>query len=82
MKCEFCDGETRQKRVKRQHWLNGALYIVENVSAEVCAECGERYFYARTLDAIDAYLSRQHEVKARLNVEVVRLGLEFGQAVA
>nr|VFK43099.1 MAG: YgiT-type zinc finger domain-containing protein [Candidatus Kentron sp. TC]VFK56759.1 MAG: YgiT-type zinc finger domain-containing protein [Candidatus Kentron sp. TC] len=75
MKCEFREGETRQKRVKRQHWSNGALTIVENVSAEVCAECGERYFHARTLDEIDDYLSKQHEVKARLNVEVVRLGL-------
>nr|VFK18652.1 MAG: YgiT-type zinc finger domain-containing protein [Candidatus Kentron sp. LPFa]VFK33015.1 MAG: YgiT-type zinc finger domain-containing protein [Candidatus Kentron sp. LPFa] len=75
MKCDFCEGETRQKRVKRQHWLNGALYIVENVSAEVCTECGERYFHARTLNDIDDYLSKQHEVKARLNVEVVRFEL-------
>nr|VFJ98037.1 MAG: YgiT-type zinc finger domain-containing protein [Candidatus Kentron sp. H]VFK00157.1 MAG: YgiT-type zinc finger domain-containing protein [Candidatus Kentron sp. H]VFK03371.1 MAG: YgiT-type zinc finger domain-containing protein [Candidatus Kentron sp. H] len=80
MKCEFCNGETRQKRVKRQHWLNGVLTIVENVSAEVCAECGERYFHARTLDAIDEYLSKQHEVKARLEVEVVRLGSALGYA--
>ena len=42
MKCEFCGGDTRLKRVKRQHWLNGKLYIVENMEAEVCAECGER----------------------------------------
>nr|VFJ47715.1 MAG: YgiT-type zinc finger domain-containing protein [Candidatus Kentron sp. DK] len=82
MKCEFCNGETKQKHVKRQHWLDGALYIVENVGAEVCMECGERYFYARTLDAIDDYLSRQHEIKAQLNVEVVRLGPEFGYASA
>lgn len=80
MKCEFCNGQTRQKRVKRQHWLNGALYIVENVSVEVCAECGERYFHARVLDAIDEYLSKQHEVKARLDVEVVRLESAFGYA--
>jgi len=77
MKCEFCGGTTRKKQVQRQHWLNGVLYIVENVRAEVCMECGERYFHARILDAIDAYLSKQHEVKARLNVELV----QFKQAV-
>jgi len=72
MKCEFCGGETKPKRVKRQHWLHGTLYIVENVEAEVCTECGERYYHARTLDAVDAFLSKQHAVEERLSVEVVR----------
>ncbi len=72
MICEFCGGATRIKSVKRQHWLNKKLYIVENVQAEVCADCGERYFHAKTLDALDDYLSKQHVVKGRLDVEVVR----------
>ncbi len=74
MSCEFCGGETTTKKVKRQHWLQGKLYIVEDVDAEVCKECGERYFHAATLDAIDRYLSSEHVVKANLNVEVVSLG--------
>lgn len=72
MKCEFCGGDTRPKRVKRQHWLHGKLYIVENMEAEVCTECGERYYHAKTLDAVDELLSRQHAVEERLSVEVVR----------
>lgn len=71
MECDFCGGRTRAKNVKRQHWLNKKLYIVENVQAEVCTECGERYFHAKTLDALDEYLSKQHVVKEKLNVEVV-----------
>lgn len=78
MICEFCGGKTKVKNVKRQHWLNKKLYIVENVQAEVCTECGERYFHAKTLDALDAFLSEQHSVKERLNVEVV----SFNQAMA
>ena len=72
MKCEICGGETAPKRVKRQHWLHGKLYIVENMEAEVCTECGERYYHAKTLDAVDAFLSKQHAVEERLSVEVVR----------
>ena len=72
MICEFCGGDTRPKRVKRQHWLNGKLYIVENMEAEVCTECGERYYHAKILDAVDEFLSRQHAVEERLSVEVVR----------
>ena len=73
MNCEFCGGETIKKKVKRQHWLQGKLYIVENVDAEVCSECGERYVHATTLDAIDRVLSAEHQVKERMNVEVVSL---------
>jgi YgiT-type zinc finger domain-containing protein len=73
MTCEFCGGNTIKKKVKRSHWLKGRLYIVENVEAEVCAECGERYFHATVLDKIDRYLLADHKVKERVNVEVVSL---------
>jgi len=78
MICEFCGGNTKTKRVKRQHWLNKKLYIVEDVQAEVCVECGERYFHARTLDALDEYLIKNHIVKEHLDVEVV----SFNRAMA
>ncbi len=71
MICEFCEGDTVQKKVTRQHWLEEKLYIVENVNAEVCSQCGERYFHATTLDAIDRLLKTEHPVKQRIEVEVV-----------
>lgn len=73
MICEFCSGETRLKRVKKQHWLKGQLYVVENVEAEVCQACGERYFHATVLDAIDRHLSAEHPVKKQMQVEVVEM---------
>ena len=73
MICEFCEGQTEKKKVKRQHWLHGKLYIVENVEADVCSECGERYFHAKILDGIDHFLESSHTVKERMNVEVVSL---------
>jgi len=73
MICEFCGGKTSKKKVRRQHWLHGRLYVLENVEAEVCTACGERYFHARTLDTIDRLLEGKHKVKARLQVEVVRV---------
>ncbi len=73
MTCEFCGGETTKKKVSKHHWLRGRLYVVENVEAEVCMECGERYFHAKTLDAIDHILDGEHKVKSNLHVEVVSL---------
>ncbi len=73
MICEFCKGQTLKKKIKKQHWLHGKLYIVENVEAEVCSECGERYFHATILDEIDHLLESEHAVKDRIDVEVVSL---------
>ena len=71
MKCEFCDAEAITKSVRKQHWCKGRLYIVENVQAEVCPECGERYYHATTLDAIDQMIAGDHNVKEILSVEVL-----------
>ena len=56
MLCEFCGGITENRIVKKQHWLHRKLYIVENVEAQVCKECGECYSHAQTLDIIDHLL--------------------------
>jgi YgiT-type zinc finger domain-containing protein len=71
MKCEFCQGDTVSRRVRKQHWHKGRLYIVNNVEAQVCQECGERYFHATVLDKIDAMIEGEHEVKEVLSVEVL-----------
>jgi YgiT-type zinc finger domain-containing protein len=73
MVCEFCGGHTRQRRVRKQHWFHKKLYVLEEVPAEVCTECGERYFHAQVLDAIDRMLEAEHLVKAHLQVEVASL---------
>ena len=71
MICEFCGGKTSQKKVKKQHWFQRHLYIIENVNAEVCIECGERYFHATILDRIDHLLKGEHKVLNKISVEVV-----------
>ncbi|MGQ9627474.1 MAG: YgiT-type zinc finger protein [Anaerolineae bacterium] len=73
MICEFCGGETAKRKVQKYHWFKGRLFIVDNVEAEVCQQCGERYYHAKTLDAIDHLLEGEYIVKARLEVEVVAL---------
>ena len=73
MICEFCEGLTVKKKGKKHHWLHGKLYIIENIEAEVCKECGERYFHAKILDDIDRILETKHDVKEKIEVEVVSL---------
>jgi len=72
MICEFCGGETIKRKVRKVHWFQNRLYIIDDVEAEVCKECGERYYHAKTLDAIDNLLeSGQPLVKDQLHVEVI-----------
>lgn len=71
MKCELCNFETIERKVRKQHWYKGDLYIIENVDAEVCPECGERYYHAKNLDKIDQLISGDHAVKELLSVEVL-----------
>jgi YgiT-type zinc finger domain-containing protein len=71
VRCEFCNSETSRKRVRKQHWLRGRLCIVKNVDAEVCTQCGKRYFHAATLDEIDKMIAGGHKVKELLSVEVL-----------
>jgi YgiT-type zinc finger domain-containing protein len=73
MVCEMCGGNMEKKTVKKQHRLKGKLYIVENVEAEVCGQCGEKYFHVKTLDAIDQLLQSDHQVSGLMNVEVVTM---------
>jgi YgiT-type zinc finger domain-containing protein len=73
MICDFCGGTTETRKVTKQHRLHGKLYIVENVQAEVCTGCGERYYHAKTLHALNALLGNKHKVRKRLQVEVVRV---------
>jgi len=72
MKCEFCGSDTVRRKVRKQHWHKGKLFIVESVQAEVCPECGERYFHASVLDRIDEMVAGKHKVKEVISVEVIK----------
>ncbi len=72
MICEFCGGETVSKKVRKIHWFQHKLYIIDDVKAEVCQECGERYYHATTLDAIDQLLESGYPVvKEQFQVQVI-----------
>ena len=40
-KCPFCGGELEERVVTHPQSYQGKVYILENVPAEVCSQCGE-----------------------------------------
>lgn len=40
-KCPFCGGKPIKRTITHPQSYQGRIYILENVSAEVCSQCGE-----------------------------------------
>lgn len=51
--CCFCRGKTDLRRITAENWWGGELALVENVPAWVCGSCGERYFDAEVVAALN-----------------------------
>jgi len=44
IKCYFCKGKIEEKRVRVDFRWGDELVVIEDVPAEVCQQCGEKYF--------------------------------------
>jgi YgiT-type zinc finger domain-containing protein len=44
MKCYFCGGQTKEELVTDLYTEDNVYLAVENVPADVCQQCGERYY--------------------------------------
>lgn len=40
-RCPFCGGELKRETVTYPQAYQGKIYILENIPAEVCSQCGE-----------------------------------------
>ena len=41
--CDNCGGELKAEKVTLEELENGKLYVMENVPAKVCQDCGEKW---------------------------------------
>ena len=59
-RCEFCEGEMKQRRILARFRYRGGTIYVENVPAWVCDKCGEEYFDALVYKSLEG-IARQRE---------------------
>jgi YgiT-type zinc finger domain-containing protein len=59
--CYYCKGKLKAETVTRLQNFQGRWYLVENVPALVCQQCGEQYFTADAHDLVVDLISGQHE---------------------
>jgi YgiT-type zinc finger domain-containing protein len=57
-KCECCDGTVRPKTIDREAFKHKSGFIIlENVTIGVCDVCGNRYYSADILHAVNEIAS-------------------------
>jgi len=68
MSCSFCNGELEERLVQHDYRWEGKLFVFEDIPARVCRQCGEKYFDAQVVKAMEKAVLRQLKPKRILQV--------------
>lgn len=72
-KCPFCKGPIEERRVEHVHRWKGELYLLRNVPAEVCTQCGEVFFGPDALKSMDEVVTSKIQPDEHRSVPVFSL---------
>lgn len=70
MKCSFCGGKVEKKKVTFTCEHRGRFLLVENVPAEVCAQCGEKTYTPKVTDELLRFAREEFKPVKTLKVPV------------
>jgi YgiT-type zinc finger domain-containing protein len=70
MSCSFCEGELEERTVQHTYRWEGKLFVFEEVPARACRQCGEKYFDAQVVKAMEKAVLSRLEPKRILRVPV------------
>ena len=68
--CSFCGGELEERLVQHEYRWEGRLFVFEEVPARVCRQCGEKYFDARVVKAMERAVLERLKPKRVMRVPV------------
>jgi YgiT-type zinc finger domain-containing protein len=73
-RCHFCGGDVHEERVTVDYrWAQDALVVIRNVPAGVCQACGEQYFKADVVKALERVAQSPEAPEAVLQVPLREL---------
>ena len=72
-KCPFCGGKLIRKTITHPQAYLGKIYILENVPAEVCSQCGEVLISPEVLEKIQELVWSGEKPGRRAEVPVYDL---------
>jgi YgiT-type zinc finger domain-containing protein len=73
VRCAVCKGETSEQLIRYVQDFEGRVVIVENVPADVCAQCGEKYVRPDVAEKIQRLVWERPAPKTRTEVSVYDL---------
>jgi YgiT-type zinc finger domain-containing protein len=71
--CDYCHSELplSEKCVTVYRKRQGQVFVLENVPARVCQACGERYFAAEVVQAMEKLMSEPAAQTRTITVPVI-----------
>ena len=74
--CEYCNAPlpAEKKMVTVHRHRKGQHFIFEQVPAQVCSRCGERYFSASVVQKMDHLMKQPNPLAKLVSVPVMELG--------
>jgi len=72
-RCYFCRGPVVQKRIKHLHRWEGRIFLITDLLADVCEQCGETYLDPEVLERIDQAVSQSAMATEFIQVPVLSL---------
>ncbi len=71
--CDYCHSELplNERRVTVYRKRHGQVYVLENVPARVCQTCGERYFAAEVVQAMEQLMNEPSAQTRTMTVPVI-----------
>ncbi len=61
MDCYLCTGTMSEELVTVTRYREGSYYLIENVPAMVCDQCGEKWFNMKTVVKMDNLMNKPIE---------------------
>ena len=73
-RCHFCKGKVSERNITVDYrWGEKLIAVIENVPAGVCEVCGEQYFKAQIVKAMERAAKTKKRPKEMLEVPVREL---------
>jgi YgiT-type zinc finger domain-containing protein len=76
-RCYVCKGPVQDARVRIIRERNGKLFVIDNVPAQVCQQCGEEFYRGWVLEEVDRLMDSGESVEREITVPVMRFRREL-----
>jgi YgiT-type zinc finger domain-containing protein len=70
-KCYFCQGKVRQERVTIDYRWGNHLFVIEDVPAGLCDQCGEKYLVGTVYEELERLVRKVEKPIAQVTVDVL-----------